>query len=172
MSSPRAIEPATHSPFPDGSCQMQPPCHAQTIDEFLEMYRPTQSSILEFTEYIDHQTFICNKVGCKPSMTQEQASNSDDPILQYELDCIRSPKINDDPHSLGLMDAHRRPARRQSMSMNEKEDRRRDQNREAQRRYRERNMISTLRAICRRPMQHQNEPPISSSEPGPTIHRS
>ncbi len=64
------------------------------------------------------------------------------PLRRCDSDCILTHKPSDehsDPDEIDL--SNRCSRKRRAMSMKEKEDRRREQNREAQRRYREKHMF-------------------------------
>jgi hypothetical protein len=161
----------------DNVCQHSP-YHAKSIDELLEMYRPTQNSILECIADLEDHTLISTNAGHEHSMARYSALHSAEskggPLLQCVSHCFLSHKTNDEQPVLEVMNTCRRSRRRQLMSMNEKEDRRRNQNREAQRRYRERNMLSTIRIICGGPLNHQKgllSPPRTRPYPVSAIYR-
>ncbi len=143
-----------------------------SIDEILEMYRPTLSSILDCIACLDDSTSFSTYTGRQDSMERESelisSVNFRDPTdSTYEASPFKaaptsqrkSDSVLKRNHSDKTSDSHeitadRRERRRRVMSIQEKEDRRRDQNREAQRRYRERNMLSSTNDMFGRQMIH------------------
>ncbi len=156
----------------DISNQQKSPHHDTSIDELLETYRPTQNSILECITSIDDSSLVTTKkIDLHNTIFLESASISagknQDPVdsTSYAAEpgqkcCKKRQNTHDaanEPSCLDQMNATScGRQRRRSMSLQEKEERRRAQNREAQRRYRERNMLSPPCEIPGRPIFYSN----------------
>jgi hypothetical protein len=152
------------------------PHHNASIDEHLGKYRPTQNSILECIACLDDSSFFSTHQDHDHLIVRESAATSAEkigasgstcravPLSQIEPDKQKR-KSTDEPSDFDELNACRcinsTRSRRKSMSMEEKEDRRRDQNREAQRRYREKNMLSSPSSIPEMPLNQWDRGPIS-----------
>jgi hypothetical protein len=152
------------------------PHHNSSIDELLGRYRPSQNSILECIASLDDSSFISTYQDHNYLIVRESALTSAEkmgascstceavPLSQLEPDKQKR-KSTDEPSDLDRVNACRctnsTRRRKKSMSMEEKEDRRRDQNREAQRRYREKNMLSSPSNIPGTPLNQWGRGTIS-----------
>ena len=154
----------TSHPLTQSFCQ---PKHlhgdeCMSIDELLVKYRPTQTSILQCIACLDQVSYSpiqsdrdCLVVRESVLIAGERARapsvsmTTESPLLQSRSDRQKglpnrpNRKSMDESSGHDERNASRRRKRRQHMSTEEKEDRRREQNREAQRRYRERNMLAS-----------------------------
>ena len=158
-------------PCSQNSCQQKSE-HGKSIDELLVKYRPTQNSILQCIECLDESSFTSTHSSRDPSMMRESALITGEktrapedsrstaaPLLQcrsHQPQGLLNGKITDESSDRDEVDAIRSRKRRRYVSVKEKEERRREQNRDAQRRYRERNMLSSARDSSERPMILQN----------------
>jgi hypothetical protein len=138
-------------PFAGDFHRLKSQRHKESIDEVLEKYRPTQHSILDCIACLDESSINSTHMGRDSMMLRVSAKRFGDPrsselkaapMRRCDSDCILTHKPSDahsDPDEIDL--SNRCSRKRRSMSMKEKEDRRREQNREAQRRYREKHMF-------------------------------
>ncbi len=128
--------------------------HNESIDELLESYRPTKNSILSCIACLDDSTFTPAQNEYKSPMVQESSLISTDnirdpahseskvaPVLLTETACILENRRSNKPSCPDDMTTNRCARRRRGMSIQEKQDRRREQNRAAQRRFREKHML-------------------------------
>ncbi len=164
------------SHYASGWHRPKSPHHNTSIDEHLGKYRPTQNSILEFIACLDDSSFFSTHQGRDHLIVRESvlisgekigASSSTSeavPLSQLEPDKQKR-KSTDEPSDLDELNAcgciNSTRSRRKSTSIKEKEDRRRDQNREAQRRYREKNMLSSPPNLPEMPLNQWGRGPIS-----------
>ncbi len=159
--------------------------HDKCIDELLEKYRPTQNAILECIACLDDASFVSTHPGRESLSRRESALMHTEKnrypkyltstLSQRELESIPrlfqsesepERRFNDSLSGLDRMESPIRKRRRWVMSMEEKEGRRRDQNREAQRRYRERHRHTLLlapRQLYTRAIRDQDGAYISSN---------
>ncbi len=126
-----------------------------SIDDLLDKYKPTQSSIRECLAYLDDYSFIFTPCEgdwmvresvlisaeklCDPVDSISKAAPS--PKFGSDQPCTVQRLTTDNGHPRPVTNACRCSKRRPPLSTKEKEDRRRDQNREAQRRFREKNLL-------------------------------
>jgi hypothetical protein len=128
--------------------------HDESIDELLETYRPTRNSILSCIACLDDSTFTPAQTEYKSPMVQESTflstDNIRDPahsvskvatVLVTVSACILENKPSNEPSCPHDVTTNRCARRRRGMSIQEKQDRRREQNRAAQRRFREKHML-------------------------------
>ena len=132
------------------SLSSKPTIHEMGIDDFLSRYRHQQSSIREFFSCLD-----------EPSATFKSEPNSNDALCDFEDKCaavsLAEFKIDDRKCIVsegipckGMQESKKHAQiesrvykRRKKLTSLEREERRRDQNREAQRRYREKHMLQS-----------------------------
>jgi hypothetical protein len=113
-----------------------------SIDDLLADYKHTQTSICEFIACLDSDSCTSMSVSHNTSILGAEFRKSDN-VRELESSNSKAPclivKSLDEQHT----PEKKAPCRckRRRMSIQEKEDRRRDQNREAQRRFREKNRL-------------------------------
>ena len=128
-----------------------------SIDELLETYRPTLQSLLECIMFINESSLLPPNSDLERAMISDSVSkspgnnqifvDSSSYAAESNQNCYKTARTTDEPSNLDQTNAARCRKKSRSMTIQEKEERRRNQNREAQRRYRERNMLCPRRKI-------------------------
>ena len=135
----------------------------KSIDELLVKYRPTQNSILDGLACLNCDPFfLITTSGHEQAPVREAALVPVDdirypvvavPSLQYYSDqkgYVECTPMDTHPSDFVAATTHQRKRPSLPMTVEEKEVRRRDQNREAQRRFREKRMLSSGRPMIPR----------------------
>ena len=119
---------------------------AQSIDEFLAHYRPTKRAIRALIDCLNDPQFPASNIGSNRSY-ESGYDSSDSCPEPVEALVLTQNKTDEIPESLDPERSESVSGRRSrsKYSLQEREERRRDQNREAQRRFRDRQMFATSR---------------------------
>ncbi len=155
------------------SCHHIPKLASESVDEFLAYYRHEKKSIREFFACLEDTSVASVRNDCDPwiqeigTISSDSASEIDEytrsnPRACNEAEtndsttnnrkCSHGRMAKDSCLAEGVGKSPLCKRKRRKLTASEKEERRRNQNREAQRRFRERHMLSSCRDVSGRSM--------------------